>query len=99
MPPDHPPSGAVLGAFLLAFPALFSVVNPPGAALIVSQALADRTGEERTRPARRVGPCSLAALLVSLWAGAYVLNVFGTTLGALRVAGELGVAIRASGAC
>ncbi len=97
MQPDQLPFGAVIGAFLLAFPALFSIVNPRGAALIFSQVLADRTHEERTVLARRVGAYSLAVLLVSLWAGAYVLNFFGITLGALRVAGGLVVAVRAWG--
>ncbi len=93
--PDQTPFGGLAGAFLLAFPALFSIVNPLGAALIFSQVMADRTHAERLRLARRVGAYSLAVLLVSLWAGAYVLSFFGITLGALRVAGGLVVAIRA----
>lgn len=97
MQPDQPPFGAVIGAFLLAFPALFSIVNPIGAAPISSQVMADRTHGEGTALARRVGAHSLAVLLVSLWAGAYVLNFFGVTLGALRVAGGLVVAVRARG--
>lgn len=95
--PDQHPFGAVIGAFLLAFPALFSIVNPIGAALIFSQVMADRAHDERVRLARRVGAYSLMVLLVSLWAGSYVLNFFGITLGALRVAGGLVVAIRAWG--
>jgi multiple antibiotic resistance protein len=88
------PSGSV-GAFLLAFPALFSIVNPIGAALIFSEVTADRTHAERSRLAGRVGLYSLCVLLVSLWAGSYVLNFFGITLGALRIAGGLVVASRA----
>ncbi|MFC0386422.1 MarC family protein [Muricoccus vinaceus] len=95
MDPGQLPFGGVVGAFLLAFPALFSIVNPIGAALIFSQVMADRTHEERALLARRVGAYSLMVLLVSLWAGSYVLNFFGITLGALRVAGGLVVAIRA----
>jgi multiple antibiotic resistance protein len=93
--PDQLPFGAVIGAFLLVFPALFSIVNPFGAALIFSQVMVDRIHEERTVLARRVGAYSLAVLLVSLWASAYVLNFFGITLGALRVAGHRrGIGIR-----
>ena len=33
---------SILGSFLIAFPALFSIVNPPGGALIYSQVTADR---------------------------------------------------------
>lgn len=85
----------MFAAFLLAFPALFSIVNPIGSALIFSQVMAHRTHDERARLARLVGAYSLAVLLVSLWAGSYVLNFFGISLGALRTAGGLLVAIRA----
>lgn len=87
--------GTMFAAFLLAFPALFSIVNPIGSALIFSQVMAHRTHDERTHLARLVGAYSLAVLLVSLWAGSYVLNFFGISLGALRAAGGLLVAIRA----
>src|SRR5262249_43915739 len=53
------------------------------------------THEERAHLARLVGFYSLIVLLVSLWAGSYVLNFFGITLGALRAAGGLLVAMRA----
>ncbi|WP_043838764.1 MarC family protein [Muricoccus aerilatus] len=95
MDASHLPLGGALGAFLLGFPALFSIVNPIGGALIFSQVLADRTHEERALLARRVGVYSLIVLLVSLGVGGYVLNFFGITLGALRVAGGLVVASRA----
>lgn len=97
MQPDQLPFAAAIGAFLLAFPALFSIVKPLEAAPIFSQVIADRTHEERARLARRVGAYPLAVLLVSPWAGAYVLNFFGITLGALRVAGGLVAAVRAWG--
>ncbi|MCK8785362.1 MarC family protein [Roseomonas sp. NAR14] len=95
MPFDELPFGGMAGAFLLAFPALFSIVNPLGGALIFSQVLADRTHAERVRIARRVGLYSLVVLLASLSIGAYVLHFFGITIGALRVAGGLVVAVRA----
>ena len=87
--------GSMVAAFLLAFPALFSIVNPIGAALIFSQVMSHRTHDERAHLARLVGFYSLVVLLVSLWAGSYVLNFFGITLGALRAAGGLLVAMRA----
>jgi multiple antibiotic resistance protein len=89
------PFGGALGAFLLSFPALFSIVNPIGGALIFSQVLADRTHRERSMLARQVGAYSFLVLLVSFGVGAYLLNFFGITLGALRVAGGLVVASRA----
>jgi multiple antibiotic resistance protein len=84
-----------INSFLLAFPALFSIVNPIGGALIYSQVTADRGPDERLRLAARVAFYSALVMLVALWAGAYVLNFFGITLGALRIAGGLVVAVRA----
>ncbi len=86
---------ATLGAFLFAYPALFSIVNPIGGALIFAQVTADRSHAERLRIAWRVGVYSMLVVLVSLWAGGYVLNFFGITLGALRIAGGLVVAAAA----
>src|SRR4051794_37904593 len=79
----------MLAAFLLAFPALFSIVNPIAGAFIFREATADRTHADRVRLARRVGAFSLAVMLVALWAGSYVLAFFGLSLAALRVAGGL----------
>jgi multiple antibiotic resistance protein len=83
------------GSLLLAFPALFSIVNPFGSALIFAQVLADRTRNERHWLAGKVAVYSAVVLLVSLWGGSYVLNFFGISLGALRVGGGLVVAARA----
>ncbi len=91
------PTSTVVGAFLLAFPALFSIVNPVGASLIFHQVLADRTPRERHRLAAQIATYALAILLGSLLLGGYILNFFGVSLGALRVAGGLVVAIRAWG--
>jgi multiple antibiotic resistance protein len=89
------PWGAAADSFLLAFPALFSIVNPIGGALIYSQVTADRTHDERTKLAGKIAIYSTLVMLVALWGGAYVLNFFGVTLAALRIAGGLVVAVRA----
>ena len=89
------PLQGLAGSFLLAFPALFSIVNPVGGALIFSQVLANRTHAEKHALAGRVALYSAVVLLVSLWAGSYVLNFFGISLGALRVGGGLVVASKA----
>ncbi|WP_369059759.1 MarC family protein [Caulobacter sp. 73W] len=91
------PVTSVVGAFLLAFPALFSIVNPIGGSLIFNEVTGDLSREERARLATRISFYSLLVLLVSLWLGSYILNFFGISLGALRVAGGLVVAIRAWG--
>lgn len=91
------PTSSLVGAFLLAFPALFSIVNPVGASLIFHQAMGGRTRPERLRLARLIGLYAFLVLLGSLLLGGYILNFFGVSLGALRVAGGLVVAIRAWG--
>ena len=84
-----------LGSFLLAFPALFSIVNPLAGALIYHQITADRTHEQRLVLARHIGIYSAIVMLVSLWVGASVMSFFGVTINALRIAGGLVVAVRA----
>jgi multiple antibiotic resistance protein len=80
---------------MLALSALFSIVNPIGAALIFSQVTADRTHEQRVALARLIGFYSALVMLGALWAGAYILGFFGVSLAALRIAGGLFVATRA----
>ncbi|CAN5441169.1 MarC family protein [soil metagenome] len=87
--------GSTLDSFLIAFPALFSIVNPIGGALIYSQVTSDRGHAERVRLAWQVAAYSTGVMLVSLWAGASLIGFFGVTLSALRVAGGLVVAVRA----
>ncbi|MFZ1429807.1 MAG: MarC family protein [Geminicoccaceae bacterium] len=86
---------SVVGSFLIAFPALFSIVNPLGGALIYSQVTAGRDHDERVRLAWRVALYSAGVILVALWAGASLIGFFGVTTGALRIAGGLVVASRA----
>ncbi|MFC5067074.1 MarC family protein [Flaviflagellibacter deserti] len=93
-PPVETPMPTATETFLLSFSALFSIVNPPGSALIFSQATADRSHFERLILARRIGIYSAIIMLVALWGGAYILSFFGITLAALRVAG--GVVVAAS---
>jgi multiple antibiotic resistance protein len=82
-------------AFLLAVSALFSIVNPIGSALIFSQITAGRSHDERRELARKIGIYSALVMLGALWGGAYVLNFFGISLSALRIAGGLVVAASA----
>ncbi len=84
-----------LAAFLLAFPSLFSIINPIGGALIYIEVTRGLAAADRRRMAGRVGLYSLLVMLGALWGGAYVLNFFGVTLGALRIAGGAVVALNA----
>ncbi|NHN86205.1 NAAT family transporter [Acetobacter musti] len=82
-------------SFLLAFPALFSIVNPLGASIIFLQAASGHSGPERAALARTVAAYSFILLVVSIWAGSVVLAFFGVSINALRVSGGLVVAVRA----
>lgn len=76
-------------SFLLAFSALFSIVNPIGTAFIFSQVTAERSHGERAALARRIGLYSLLVMLGAIWGGTYVMSFFGVSLAALRIAGGL----------
>jgi multiple antibiotic resistance protein len=80
-------------AFLLGFPALFSIVNPISGGFIFRTVTASRPLETHARLARLVAMNSLVVMMGALWAGSYVLAFFGITLAALRVAGGLVVAL------
>ncbi len=91
------PTSTVAGAFLLGFPALFSIVNPIGSALVFYNLTEGNTHAERIAVARKVAVYALMLLMGSIWLGSYVLNFFGVSLGALRVAGGLVVIASAWG--
>jgi len=82
-----------VNAFLLGFPALFSIVNPISGAFIFRSVTSDRPPEVRARLAKLVALNSFGVMMVALWAGSFVLAFFGITLAALRVAGGLVVAL------
>jgi multiple antibiotic resistance protein len=78
--------------FLLTFPALFSIVNPLGGALIYAQVTRHWDHRTRVTVAGRIGLYSLAVMGGAIWGGAYVLSFFGISLAALRIAGGFVVA-------
>jgi len=82
-------------AFLLGFPALFSIVNPISGAFIFRSVTAARPSDQHARLAGRVAVYSLLVMMVALWGGSYVLAFFGVSLAALRVGGGLVVALSA----
>ena len=85
----------LLAAFLLAFPALFSIINPLGGAIIFHEITALQTRPERRSLARRVAVYSTIIMLGALVAGTYILSFFGISMDALRIAGGLVVSVRA----
>ena len=81
------------GAFLLAFPSLFSIINPIGGALIFYGLTKDFVRADKEKVAALVGVYSLLIMFGALWAGAYVLRFFGVSIDALRIAGGTVVAL------
>ncbi len=79
-------------AFLLGFPALFSIVNPISGAFIFREFTTIRP-QQHARMAGQVALYSLIVMTVALWAGPYVLGFFGITLDALRIAGGIVVTL------
>ena len=82
-----------VNAFLLGFPALFSIINPISGAFIFRTVTAGRPPETHARLARLVALNSFGIMMGALWAGSYILAFFGITLAALRVAGGVVVAL------
>lgn len=76
-------------AFLLAFSSLFSIINPVGGTLIFELYTRRFDHADRMRIAAWVAFYSLLIMFGALWAGAAVLNFFGVSLEALRIAGGL----------
>ncbi|HEY8193947.1 MAG TPA: MarC family protein [Hyphomicrobium sp.] len=87
----------MVSSFLVALPALFSIVNPIGGALIYSQVTIGRPHEERRALAWRVASYSTVVMLSALLIGATLMSFFGVSIDALRVAGGLVVAASAWG--
>jgi multiple antibiotic resistance protein len=81
--------------FLLAFPALLSIINPLGGAFIFLGAVESLSAETRSYLARWIAIYSFIILNVSLYVGAYVLEFFGISIPVLRVAGGLVIALSA----
>jgi multiple antibiotic resistance protein len=81
--------------FLLAFPALISIINPLGGAFIFLGATASLPEDLRGALARWVAIHTFLILNASLWIGAYVLGFFGISLPVLRVAGGIVISLTA----
>ena len=82
-------------AFLLAFTALFSIVNPLGGAFIFFGATQDYDPKVRGRIALWVAIYAFIIVSTSLYVGAYVLGFFGISMPVLKVAGGIVIALSA----
>jgi multiple antibiotic resistance protein len=72
--------------FLLAFPALFSIVNPLGGAFIFLGATEHSSAKVRRELAKWIAIYSFAIVTASMYVGAYVLTFFGISISVLRAA-------------
>lgn len=81
--------------FIFLFAALFSVLNPIGTVPIFVGLTQDYTKKERGRVAIWTGFNVFVILIISFFVGQYVLEFFGITITALRIAG--GIIIASSG--
>lgn len=81
--------------FLLAFPALFSIVNPFGGMFIFLSATQRFHPSLRSMLARWVAIYSFIIVTASLYIGAYVLTFFGISVPVLRVAGGIAIGMTA----
>ncbi|GAA3582623.1 MarC family NAAT transporter [Snuella lapsa] len=75
--------------FLLSFGALFSIMNPLGTVPIFVGLTLDNNKKERAVTAFWTAIDVLAILLLSFFAGKYILSFFGISLNALKIAGGL----------
>ena len=80
---------------LLAFPALFSIINPLGGAFIFLSATQGISRKARRALARKVAIFSFATLVASMVIGVFVLRFFGISMPVLGVAGGIVIALSA----
>jgi multiple antibiotic resistance protein len=84
-----------MATFLLAFGALFSIVNPLSGAFIFFGATLGLEPKVRSQVSRWVAIYAFCIVAASLYIGAYVLSFFGISIPVLRVAG--GIIVSMSG--
>ncbi|WP_274475750.1 MarC family NAAT transporter [Mangrovimonas aestuarii] len=78
--------------FFITFGALFSIMNPLGTVPVFVGLTQDNTKKERAVTAFWTCINVLVILLLSFFAGKYILSFFGITLNALKIAGGLIIA-------
>lgn len=86
-------TGQFLRELSIGYLTLFSIINPFGLAFVFLSMTGGVTEATRSRVARRIGFYSFFILIVSLFIGSQIMNFFGITLPALRIAGGLVVAL------
>lgn len=75
--------------FLYVFAALFSVINPLGTVPVFVGLTSDESISERNRTSLLTTINVIVILIISFFAGTYLLKFFGISLNALRIAGGM----------
>lgn len=75
--------------FLIFFTGLITMMNPLSAVPVFLSMTADRDEREKRRLLRKVARNIVLTLVVVLFVGSYILNFFGITIPALRIAGAI----------
>jgi multiple antibiotic resistance protein len=79
-------------AFVIGYTTLISIINPFGVAFIFHDMTRRLDDAERQAMALRIAIYSFGVLVVSSVLGTYILNFFGISIAALRIAGGIAVA-------
>lgn len=83
--------------FIFTFGALFSVMNPIGSVPIFLSLTQDDSKRSKSKTALWTSINVLIILIVSFFAGQYILNFFGISIDVLRIAGGLIICMSAYG--
>ena len=75
--------------FLYVFAALFSVINPLGTVPVFVGLTSDESTQERNKTSLLTTINVVVILIISFFAGTYLLAFFGISLNALRIAGGM----------
>lgn len=86
---------SVSSSFWISLPALFSITNPIGLALIFYQITEGRDEQERHQLAKQIAINAFVILVCTAFFGELILEFFGITIDAVRIAGGLVVAVGA----
>lgn len=78
--------------FLFAFASLFSIINPLGTVPVFVGLTSDESSIERNNTSLLTAINVIVILVISFFAGTYMLAFFGISLNALRIAGGLIIA-------
>lgn len=74
---------------LIGFITLFPVVNPVGTAFIISPHLAHLNNEQKKKAVKKITFYAFCVCTFSLFAGHYILEIFGITIPVIQIAGGI----------